>query len=102
MDNIIKRIIEIDKQARLATEAAIGEKENVRISIEQQKREVYDEYLQRSKQQTEKLMADFDEKSLRAYENAAAFNKKEIERLDGLDAANHQKWVEQLFAKVIE
>lgn len=101
MQDIIKKIIEIDKTAQKMTSDALALKEQAMSSIEQDKKDLRDKYIQRARRRIE-VTAQTEEKFLQeALDEIKA-------RYDGISAKlnekyelNHERWAEEIYQRVI-
>ncbi|CDZ24457.1 hypothetical protein CCDG5_1343 [[Clostridium] cellulosi] len=101
MQDIIKKIIEIDKTAQKMTNDALALKEQIKSSIEQDKKDLRDKYIQRARRRIE-VTAQTEEKFLQeALDEIKA-------RYDGISTKlkeqyelNHERWAEEIYKRVI-
>lgn len=101
MQDIIKKIIEIDKKAQKMTEDALAEKNKAEKSIENDKKALREKYLTRARHRID-LTAQTEEKFLqeslqdisKKYENAGV-------KLQGIYNDQHEKWVSEIYTRVI-
>lgn len=101
MQDIIKKIIEIDKTAQKMTSDALALKSEAESSIEQDKNALREKYIQRAKRRID-VTAQTEEKFL---EEALDEIKQ---RYDGISAKlnenfnlNHKRWAEEIYERVI-
>jgi len=101
VQDIIKKIIEIDKTAQKMTNDALALKEQIKSSIEQDKKDLRDKYIQRARRRIE-VTAQTEEKFLQdALDEIKA-------RYDGISTKlkeqyelNHERWAEEIYKRVI-
>ncbi len=101
MQEMIKKILEMDEQARRATEDAAAIKVQAETSIEQQKINIREEYLARAHrrlqklEETERKMAQDEEmQSVRKYDAA-------MEKLNESCEQHFESWVQTVVEKTI-
>ena len=103
MQEIINKLIEVDKSARKKVEQAQSRKADVINEIEKKR----DDIKVRTQQEFERISAenrlkaeqDFLEKY--SEEKVALYNRQAIEELDRVYAQNREKWIEEMFEAVI-
>lgn len=101
MQDIIKKIIEIDKTAQKMTSDALALKEEAQLSIEQDKKELREKYIQRAKrridvtaQTEEKFLEEALDEIKQRYDGVAAKLNESFE-------LNHKRWAEEIYQRVI-
>lgn len=101
MQDMLKKIIEMDEQARLVKEQAKKEKAATEQEIIETKKKIYDDYIERAKDRVRKNLevdkANADKEWEKAYNKHQAIS----DNLDKMFSENHDKWVEQIVAHVI-
>ena len=101
MEDMIKRIVEMDRQARQMTEQAQNAKLNSAAAIEKKKQKLRDEYLAQARvlveqnNEAEQKAADLD------WERIQQRYSRRAQKLDEQFAANREQWVTQLFNRTI-
>ena len=101
MEDLIRKIIEVDKQARKKTELSKEQLAKSKIAIEQRKKELEEHFndsveeiiqltTEEENEKVEKLKAEINEKFIKA--------DKELEKTF---AQNKDKWVEELVNRTI-
>jgi hypothetical protein len=101
MQDIIQKIIEIDRVAQKMTDEARALKQEAQASIESDKKALRDKYILRARDRI-KVTADTEEKFLD--ETLADIEKKYSligERLNGEYEKNREKWVDELYNRII-
>lgn len=101
MQDIIKKIIEIDHMAQKMTDEALQLKSEAESSIEEDKKALREKYIQRAKRRIEVTTATeekFLEETLdeikKRYDNVAATLNEKYEK-------NHDRWANEIFQRVI-
>lgn len=101
MEEMIAKLIEIDRHAREITENAVKEKLQAEKNIALEKQQLHDQYLERAKERLTRL-----EKEHRGLsENTFQENRKRYETasqtLLNLDQQHHGTWVDQLVQRTL-
>ncbi len=101
MENMIKRILEIDSKAREMTAKAEATRTEVKASIKQKKNDLREEYM--AKMQAK--IADFEknehEEAKSKMEENDKHNNEVLNRLNDLYKEKSDEWVETLFERSI-
>lgn len=101
MQDIIQKIIEIDRRAQKMTADAHAMQDEAASSIESDKKQLRDKYIAEARRRieitsgTEKKFLDETLKEIRQKYSAVS------ERLDRLAKENNDKWVDALYHRVI-
>lgn len=101
MTDMIKKLVDIDEQAKLLSRETEKEKERLARELEVEKKEVYDRYMLDAEKR-----AGCESGKLRE-EAAKAFEKKEQQRAKALDelnekySANREKWVDEIVKRTL-
>ena len=102
MQDIIQKIIEIDRRAQKMTADALALKHEAEVSIESDKKALREKYIAKARHRIA-VTAETEQKFLD--ESLADIEKKYgaiAERLDAVYAANGSKWVDDLYHRVID
>lgn len=101
MQDIIKKIIEIDRNAQKMTEEALALKSEAESAIEKDKSALREQYIARAKKRIEitaRTEESFLEEALddinKKYSSAAAQLKSKYDN-------NHSQWAEEIYKRVI-
>lgn len=100
MQEMIERILEMDKAARRLTDEAQAMRVGAEKEIEIKKQQVREEYLERARRKTETLRKEENEN---AEKEIAAFKAKAQKIRDELNKSydkNHEKWVNDIFSHI--
>jgi predicted AlkP superfamily phosphohydrolase/phosphomutase len=101
MQDIIKKIIEIDKMAQKLTDEAFELKKEAEISIENDKKLLREQYIQKARKRIT-LNTETEQTFLKQSLEEIEKKHDEIEaRLKSIDAENRKKWVNDLYSRVI-
>lgn len=101
MQDMLKKIIEMDEQARLVKEKAIQEKAATENEILETKKRIYNDYIDRAKERVKK---NLEVDKANADKNRAITQAKHDEamlELEKCDQENHQKWVNEIVNHII-
>lgn len=101
MQDMLKKIIEMDEQARLVKENAEKEKAAIEQEIIKTKQEIYDDFINRAKERVEKNLAADKADAEKSWEITKAQHKAVLTQLELADKENHDKWVQEIFNRVI-
>ena len=101
MEDMIAKIVEMDKRARGLSDETAQSRADYEKEITLAKEKIKNDYLERAKEririnrQTEQKKAD---ESLRRIE---AENAVIIETLEKCDRENHDKWVDEIYSRIV-
>lgn len=101
MQNMLKKIIEMDEQARLVKEQAIKEKAATEQEIIETKKKIYNDYIDRAKDRVRKNLEVDRANAEKEWEKAQAKNQETLVNLDKMYNENHDMWVNQIVERVI-
>lgn len=101
MQDMLKRIIEMDEQARLVKEQAKKEKAATEQEIIETKKKIYDEYIERAKDRVRKNLEVDKANAEKEWEIKKAQHQVLSDNLDKMYSENHDLWVEQIVTRVI-
>ena len=101
MQDIIKKIIEIDHMSQKLTDEALALKSEAEASIEKDKQALKEKYLEKARKRIA-ITSDTEEKFLSETLDDITKKYDEIaKKLDAVYERDHQKWVGELYNKVI-
>lgn len=101
MKDMLKRIIEMDEQARLVKVKAIEEKAATEIEIKETKQNIYNDYIERAKERVKKNLEVDKANAQKNWEQTAKDHQKALNDLDNMDKENHDLWVSEIVNNVI-
>ncbi len=102
MQDMLKKIIEMDEQARLVKEQANKEKVATEREIIETKKRIYNDYIERAKERVRKNLEVDKANCEKAWELTAKKHEAIISELEATDKESHDKWVNEIVARVIE
>ena len=101
MQDMLKKIIEMDEQARLVKEKAIQEKAATESEIINTKQKIYNDYIDRAKERVRKNLEIDKENAEKSWQATKAKHEQALVLLENQDKENHDKWVDEIVARVI-
>ena len=101
MDNLINRLIDVDKQARRRVAAAKKERAGVVDSLEGTKQALLEENEAKYQAFVNEETARCDAVLAEARAKEAQMQADRLARLDAVAAENHARWVDEIVAAVI-
>lgn len=101
MQDMLKKIIEMDEQARLVKEKAQQEKAATENEIIETKKQIYNDYINRAKERIKKNLEVDKASAEKKCENACIQHKSAIETLNSLYESNCDRWVDEIVNRVI-
>ena len=102
MQDMLKKIIEMDEQARLVKEQANKEKIATEKEIIETKKRIYDDYIERAKERVRKNLEVDKANCEKSWEATSKKHSSIISELETTDKENHDKWVNEIVARVIK
>lgn len=101
MQDLLKRIVEMDEQARKIERQAKSEKLKSEAEVEELREQIYNDYIVRAKDRVEKNIAvdkaHAEEKLARYSENA----EKAKSEMDALYQSNKEQWVSEIVSRAL-
>ncbi len=101
MQNMIKRVVEMDQKARDMEAQAQQEKINIKEEIEIQKQKVHDDYVEQARIRAEKNDAIAREQAEKRLAESTKKHKESLTNLNEQYNKNCDKWVDEIVARVI-
>ena len=96
MQDLLKRIIEMDEQARKIEKQAKEEKLKSETEVEQLKEQIYNDYIVRAKDRVEKNIAVDRENADKKYAQAKQHQEEMKQEMDRLYQQNKDSWVDEI------
>ena len=100
MQNMIKRIIEMDKQARELNDEAQSRRDGAAASVEEKKEEARRSYLNLAQRRIDVIRQAEMEDAHKRMHQISEQNRLAAERLQTLYDENCDKWVDEIVARV--
>ena len=101
MQDMLKKIIEMDEQARLVKEQAIKEKAATEQEIIETKKKIYEDYIDRAKDRVRKNLEVDKANAEKEWEKAQAKHQATLKNLEDMYSKNHDLWVNQIVDRVL-
>jgi transposase len=101
MQDLLKRIIEMDEQARKIEQQAKNEKLRSETEVEQLKEQIYNDYIVRAKDRVEKNIAVDRENADKRYAQAQQHSEEMKQEMNRLYQQNKDSWVEEIVKRAI-
>ncbi|MBE6823783.1 MAG: hypothetical protein E7513_00390 [Ruminococcaceae bacterium] len=101
MQDMLKKIIEMDEQARLVKEKAQLEKAATEKEIIETKKKIYDDYIERAKERVKKNLEVDKANAQKEWELTKAKHHSAMVQLDAMYEQNCDKWVDKIVDSVI-
>ncbi len=101
MQDMLKKIIEMDEQARLVKEQAQSEKAATEKEIIQTKQKIYNDYIERAKDRVRKNLEVDKANAEKEWEITKAKHHSALVELDAMYKENCDKWVDEIVSNVI-
>lgn len=96
MQDLLKRIIEMDEQARKIEQQAKDEKLRSETEVEQLKEQIYNDYIVRAKDRIEKNIAVDRENADKKYAAFKEHNEAMKQEMNRLYTQNKDSWVDEI------
>jgi Sec-independent protein translocase protein TatA len=100
MQELIQKIIEVDREAQSITDKVKSAQKEIDKSIFDQRQKMRDDYIKRAKNRIDKI----DEQEKKSADEVILATKDKfndiIEKLDAEYANNHNRWAEEIFHNV--
>lgn len=101
MEEMIARIVEMDKKAREMTDEAVKNKLDYEQRIIQTKEKIKNDYLERAKQRIEVNRQSAQKKADDQLRLIMKKNSAVVQRLEESCAQNSERWADEIFARVV-
>ena len=101
MQDMLKKIIEMDEQARLVKEQAQQEKATTEQEIIDTKKRIYNEYIERAKIRVEKNLEVDRTNAQKQWEKSQIKNEEIINELETSFSENSEKWADEIVKRVL-
>ncbi len=101
MQDMLKKIIEMDEQARLVKEKAQQERAATEQEIIDTKQRIYNEYIERAKIRVEKNLEVDRAHAQKNWEETQAKNEEIKKELERSYSENAQNWADEIVSRVL-
>ena len=101
MQDLLKRIIKMDEQARKIEQQAKDEKIKSEAEVEQLKEQIYNDYIVRAKDRVEKNIAVDRENADKRYAQAKQHQQDMKQEMNRLYEQNKDSWVDEIVKRAL-
>lgn len=101
MQNMIKKVVEMDEKARQLEAQTQKEKIEIKENIEIQRQKVYDDYVSQARERAKRNDAIALAKANEKLEESRAKHQQAMEKMKAHYEANKETWVNELVSRVI-
>ncbi len=101
MQDMLKKIIEMDEQARLVKEKAQQEKAATENEIIETKKKIYNDYIERAKDRVKKNLEVDKANAEKNWEITKTQHEQAMQSLNAMYQENCDKWVDEIVSRVI-
>ncbi|MBK6087860.1 hypothetical protein [Ruminococcus difficilis] len=101
MQDLLKRIIKMDEQARKIEQQAKDEKIKSEAEVEQLKEQIYNDYIVRAKDRVEKNIAVDRENAEKRYAQAKQHQQDMKQEMNRLYEQNKDSWVDEIVKRAL-
>ena len=101
MQDLLKRIIEMDEQARKIEQQAKDEEIKSEAEVEQLKEQIYNDYIVRAKDRVEKNIAVDRENADKRYAQAKQHQQDMKQEMNRLYEQNKDSWVDEIVKRAL-
>lgn len=101
MEDMIRRIVEMDQEARRITEQAQAAKLSSTAAIEKKKQKLRDEYLAQARVQVEQNNETEQHAADLEWQMIQQQYAERTKMLDEKFSENREKWIDELFARTV-
>ena len=101
MTDMIKKLVDIDEQAKLLSRETEKEKERLSRELEAEKKEVYDRYMLDAEKRAGSESGKLREEAAKAFEKKEQQRAKALDELNEKYSANREKWVDEIVKRTL-
>ncbi len=101
MQNMIKRIVEADNEAKALEEANRNAAEEEKKQIEMEAEAIYQKYMDEAREEIAKSDAYLEKRTDRKLKNVAAKQKSALIKLKSDYEQNRDRWVDEIVSRVV-
>lgn len=101
MQDVIKKLVDIDEQAKKFSEETNKEKEKLEVQIKEETEKIYEKYMSDAKAEVETEKKKIEADGAAKFENSEEHRKEQVQALKAKFDENADKWVEQIVSEVI-
>lgn len=101
MQDVIKKLVDIDEKAKLYNEETKKEKNKLELEIQKETEKIHDKYLEDAKNEVENEKKKIEAEGVAKFEKNAAKRKEQTEALKKKFDENADNWVDQIVDEVL-
>ncbi len=101
MQNMIKRIVEADNEAKALEEANRNAAEEEKKQIEMEAEAIYQKYMDEAREEIAKSDAYLEKRTDRKLKNVAAKQESALIKLKSDYEQNRDRWVDEIVSRVV-
>ncbi len=101
MQNMIKRIVEADNEAKALEEANRNAAEEEKKQIEKEAEAIYQKYMDEAREEIAKSDAYLEKRTDRKLKNVAAKQESALIKLKSDYEQNRDRWVDEIVSRVV-
>lgn len=102
MENIIQKLVEIDRECVKRVEAAKAKKYDAKTAMSGKRSEIYEEFILEQKQQIEKHKAELLEKNSQDVKNQEKEYFETMNKMETLYQDNKEKWINEIVERCLK
>lgn len=102
MDDVIQRLVEMDRKCVERVEAAKAKKRNVQTGMNEKRKEIYDSFVLQQNEQIALHKADLIAKNKEDAMQLEQDYKDTVEKMETLYNQNKDKWVNQIVERCLK
>lgn len=102
MDDVIKRLVEVDRECANKVKEALEKKKNAQSNMSSKRNDIYNEYIEKQQGTIEEHKTKLlDQNEQEAMNHEKEYNET-IKKIDSLYNENKDKWVSQIIERCIK
>lgn len=102
MEDIIQRLVEIDRQCASKVEAAKSKKLDVQTNMNEKKKEIYNSFIKKQESEIKQHKDTLMEKNLEEASMQDKVYQKTVAKLDSLYQQNQEQWVNEIVNRCLK
>lgn len=102
MDNVIQRLVEVDRQCVERVEAAKAKKLNAQANMNQKRKEIYDSFVSKQTQKIEEHKAQLQDKNQADAKQLEQNYQETLLKLENLYNQNKERWVSDIVTRCLD
>lgn len=102
MQDVIKKLVDIDEQAKAFGEETKKQKEEYEVQINDESQKIYEKYIDDAKAEVENQKKKIESESKEKFEKNKALTAKQTEALKKKFDENADRWVDEIVADILK